>query len=276
MRRKYPLRMAVAMRKWGALFSIYFQETFAYRASMIIWILTDIVTSVTMPLVWINSNKLQEGSIQGFSQQGFVLYYLCNLLIIMFVTSHIMWDLATEIKEGQFTAYLMRPFSIFQLMFVRNLTWRLLRAALCTPIFLLFLWAFSGYLGGASVYLGPWFWVSLILGHLVSFFTVYALAMIALIVQEAHSLFELYYVPMLFLSGQLFPISMLPDWARNLAYVFPFYFTAGLPTEILVGKVKVEQAPTMVLIQLAWIAFAAVVGQYIWKVGRRHYTAVGM
>lgn len=268
--------MAVAMRKWGALFSIYFQETFAYRASMIIWILTDIVTSVTMPLVWINSNKLQEGSIQGFSQQGFVLYYLCNLLIIMFVTSHIMWDLATEIKEGQFTAYLMRPFSIFQLMFVRNLTWRLLRAALCTPIFLLFLWAFSGYLGGASVYLGPWFWVSLILGHLVSFFTVYALAMIALIVQEAHSLFELYYVPMLFLSGQLFPISMLPDWARNLAYFFPFYFTAGLPTEILVGKVKVEQAPTMVLIQLAWIAFAAVVGQYIWKVGRRHYTAVGM
>lgn len=268
--------MTWTMRKWGALFSIYFQETFAYRASMVIWILTDIVTSITMPLVWINSNTLAAGPIQGFTQQGFVLYYLCNLLIIMFVTSHIMWDLATEIKEGQFTAYLMRPFSIFQLMFVRNLTWRILRTLLCAPIFLFFLWAFRGYLEGANVYLGPWFWVTLILGHLVSFFTVYALAMIALIVQEAYSLFELYYVPMLFLSGQLFPISMLPGWARDLSYAFPFYFTAGLPTEVLVGKVTVAQAPTMVLFQVGWIVLALVVGQYIWKVGRRHYTAVGM
>jgi ABC-2 type transport system permease protein len=268
--------MSWTMRKWWALFSIYFQETFAYRASMIIWILTDIVTSLTMPLVWIHSNALAKGPIQGFDQQGIVLYYLCNLLIIMFVTSHIMWDLAMEIKEGQFTAHLLRPFSIFQLTFVRNLTWRILRTSLCLPIFLFFLWAFRGYLAGADVYLGPWFWICLILGHLVSFFTVYALAMIAMIVQEAHSLFELYYVPMLFLSGQLFPVSMLPDWARNLSYAFPFYFTAGLPTEVLVGKVTPSQAPMYALVQLGWIALAAVLGQWTWRVGRRHYTAVGM
>jgi ABC-2 type transport system permease protein len=268
--------MSWTFRKWLALFGIYFQETFAYRASMVIWILTDIVTSVTMPLVWIHTNTLQQGPIQGFNQQGIVLYYLCNLLIIMFVTSHIMWDLAMEIKEGQFTAYLLRPFSIFQLTFVRNLTWRLLRTALCFPIFLFFLWAFRGYLEGAEMYVGPWFWICLILGHLVSFFTVYALAMIALIVQEAHSLFELYYVPMLFLSGQLFPISMLPDWARNLSYAFPFYFTAGLPTEVLVGKVSSSEAPTFALMQLGWIAVGAIAGRILWNVGRKHYTAVGM
>jgi ABC-2 type transport system permease protein len=268
--------MTWTMRKWGALFAIYFQETFAYRASMVIWILTDIVTSVTMPLVWVHSNALQSGTVQGFDQGAIVLYYLCNLLIIMFVTSHLMWDLAVEIKEGQFTAYLMRPFSVFQLSFVRNIAWRILRTCLCTPIFLLIMWCFRSYLTGAHVYLGPWFWIALILGHLVSFFTVYALAMIAMIVQEAQSLFELYYVPMLFLSGQLFPIAMLPAWAKNLSYAFPFYFTSGLPTEVLVGKVTPSQAPTMVLVQLGWIVVALVAGRFTWTLGRKHYTAVGM
>ncbi|MGL1465783.1 hypothetical protein ACSTI9_00195, partial [Vibrio parahaemolyticus] len=63
---------------------------------------------------------------------------------------------------------------------------------------------------GAHFYIGWEFWVSLILGHFVSFTFVIAFAMIALYVQEAQAIFELYYVPMLFLSGQLFPIAVLP------------------------------------------------------------------
>ncbi len=264
------------MRKFRALFAIYFQETFAYRASMIIWIMTDIVTSITMPLVFLKASALKGGPIEGFSGSDFVIYYLSNLLITMFVTSHIMWDLAMEIKEGQFTQYLMRPHSIFQTMFVRNLVWRILRTLLCLPIFLFFLYMFRGYLTGASLTLGITFWVALIMGHLVSFCLAWALAMLALIVQEAHSIFELYYVPMLFFSGQLFPIAMLPEWARSISYAFPFYYTSGFPTEILVGRVSPSQAWPLIGGQLAWIVFALVLGQFLWVRGRRHYTAVGM
>ena len=64
------------------------------------------------------------------------------------------------------------------------------------------------------------------------------MAMLALFTQEVTSIFELYYIPMLFLSGQLFPIAMLPQWAAKLAKMFPFYFTTGAPTEILIGRVQ--------------------------------------
>lgn len=243
---------------------------------MIIWIMTDIVTSITMPLVFLKASALQGGSIQGFTGADFVTYYLSNLLITMFVTSHIMWDLAMEIKEGQFTQYLLRPHSIFQTMFIRNLVWRILRTLLCFPIFLFFLWMFRGHLQGSHLSLGPTFFIALVLGHLVSFCLAWALAMIALVVQEAQSIFELYYVPMLFFSGQLFPIAMLPDWARSLSYSFPFYYTSGFPTEILVGRVPPERAWPLIGGQLCWIGIALVAGRLLWLRGRKYYTAVGM
>jgi ABC-2 type transport system permease protein len=266
--------MTATLRKWRAIFSVYFQDGIAYRASGLIWILTDLTTAVTMPLVWAKASS--GGSIQGFSTSDFVLYYLCLLLLGSFITSHIMWELAMEIKEGQFTNMLVRPVSFYQFTFLRNLSWRIIRTCLFLPFFVLLLWAYRGYLGGAHVYLGWEFWCAVLLGHLVSFTTVMMMSMIALFTQEAMSIFELYYVPMLFLSGQLFPIAVLPGWARLLGKLFPFYYTTGAPTEILIGRVSGTAALQVLGAQVIWIFLAYGISKVLWARGLRHYTGVGM
>jgi ABC-2 type transport system permease protein len=265
------------LKKWQAVFGIFFQEGLAYRASGLIWIMTDLVTAVTMPLVWAKAgNIMGGGSIGGFTASDFVLYYLCMLLLGSFITSHIMWELATEIKEGQFSIILIRPIGFFQYTFFRNLSWRIIRTSLFAPIFFLLLLGYRGYLADATIFLGWEFWLSLILGHLVSFTFVIMMAMFALFVQEAYSIFELYYVPMLFLSGQLFPIAVLPEWARVLAKFFPFYFTTGAPTEILIGRVSGAAVPQTLLIQAAWVVGCYIGAKLLWKKGLKHYTGVGM
>lgn len=264
------------LRKWRAVFSIYFQEGLAYRASGLIWVMTDVTTAVTMPLVWVKANQASGKAIAGFTASDFVLYYLCMLLIGCFVTSHILWELSMEIKEGQFSTALIRPMSFYQITFLRNFSWRIIRPTLFLPFFCLMIWAYHGYLGQAHVYLGWQFWTALILGHLISFNVAYMMAMLALFIQEAQSVFELYYIPMLFLSGQLFPIAVLPGWAKALSYAFPFYFTTGLPTEILVGRVSGPSTLTLITGQVAWMVGAYLVSQVLWKKGLRHYTAVGM
>lgn len=268
--------MGVAIRKWRATFSIFFQETIAYKASMFIWLLTDLVIAVTMPLVWAKASAAQAGPIAGFTTSDFVLYYLCLLLLGCFITSHIMWDLAMEIKEGNFSSVLVKPMNFMTYTFFRNLSWRVIRASFFVPIFLILLVLYRGYLTDARVFLGWQFWLSVALGHLVSFTFVYMMAMLALFVQEAMSIFELYYVPMLFLSGQLFPIAVLPEWAQTLAKFFPFYFTTGAPTEILIGRIPVDAMGGVLLTQIAWIGGALVAGQLLWRHGLKHYTGVGM
>ncbi|AIE87141.1 ABC transporter permease [Fimbriimonas ginsengisoli] len=266
--------MEVALRKWKAVFAIYFQEGLAYRASGIIWILTDVTTAVTMPLVWSHASKA--GAIAGYRTSDFVLYYLCMLMLGSFVTSHIMWDLAVEIKEGQFSTALLRPMSFFQISYIRNLSWRIIRVSLFAPVFVLLLILYRSLLGDATLHFGPEFWLSLVLGHFVSFTVVMAMAMLALYTQEVYSIFELYYIPMLFLSGQLFPISLLPAWAAGLAKAFPFYFTTGAPTEILIGRVTGAAAWQTIGIQCIWIVIAYAAAKFLWRKGLRHYTGVGL
>ena len=265
---------AATLRKARAIFAIYFQESIAYRASGLIWVMTDVTTAVTMPLVWATAAK--SGEIAGFATSDFVLYYLCMLLIQCFAVSHLMWDIATEIKDGTFSNTLLRPVNWTLLMFVRNFAWRIFRPFLFLPFFLLFLVLYRGYLGDAHVVLSPVFFVSLFLAHLVSFTLGLAVSMIALFTQEAMSIFELYYLPMMLLSGNVFPIAVLPGWAQSIAHALPFYATVGAPTEMLVGRTPSSQIPAILLTQLVWIAVSYVVYRLLWNKGLKVYAGVGM
>jgi len=268
------MTLATTWRQWKATAVVWALDGFAYKAQGFIWILTDTVTGITMPLVW--AAAAQGGLIQGYAAADFVLYYMCMLFLTCFITSHFMWDVSWEIKEGIFSVYLIRPMPYFQFMVVRNFTWRVIRTLIFAPMGFLLIWFYWSYLQGAHLYLGWEFWVSVLLGHLLSITFVIALSMIALFVQEAQSVFELYYFPMLFLSGQLFPVSMMPDWVRSLAVIFPFYYTTGVPTEVVVGKLSPAAAQQMIIIQLWWIVISYIAQRILWKYGLRAYTAVGM
>ncbi len=261
-------------RKWRAVFSIYFQDGLAYRASGLIWITTELVTAITMPLVWARAQS--SGQIAGYTTSDFVLYYLCTLLLQGFITSHILWEISLEIKEGLFSSQLLRPISYFQFSMLRNLPWRLIRPALFFPFFVILVWAYRPMLGEARVFLGWEFWASVVLGHFVSYTLVLMLGMIALFTQEATAIFELYYIPLLFLSGSMFPIALLPDWAQNLARSLPFYFTTGAPTEILVGRLSAQAAIPVLGMQLAWIGLSYVGFRILWAAGLKRYSGVGL
>ena len=260
--------------RWRAVFSIYFQDSIAYRASGFIWILTDATTALTMPFVWLSAT--QGSGMKGFSGGDLVLYYLCSLLIGAFVTCWFMFDIATEIKEGQFTATLVRPISFFGLCIVRNLSWRIVRVTLTLPFFLFFLWLYRAPLAGAQVHVSWQLGAAIVLGHLVSLTTAMALAMLALFVGEAMALFELYFFPQVFLSGTLFPVALLPGWAQTIGKVLPFYYTTGLPTEIMIGRVSAAQAVPLLGVQVAWIGIASALWVALYRRGLRHYTGVGM
>lgn len=266
--------MTATLRKWKAVFAIFVQEGLAYRASGIIWIFTDLTNALTMPLVWAHASGGAE--IGGMRAGDFIVYYLAILLLGSFVTSHIMWEIATEIREGIFSTHLVRPISFYQFSFFRNLSWRLLRMTLTLPFFLLLLYLYRGYLGDFQPNLGPEFWISFVLGHLVSFGFVIMMSMLALFVQEAMAIFELYYVPQLFLSGYLFPITLLPDWARQLSMFFPFFYTLGAPTSILVNQLKGPEAWRAIGMQCVWIVVCYLLSRVLWRKGLKHYTGVGM
>ena len=271
-RRPFLVRGA---RKWWRIFSVFAQDALAYRAVAVIWILTDAIPALVMPLIWLAAFN-GRAEIAGFAPSQITAYYLVLLFITNLVQCHQMWEMAQDIKEGRFSSYLIRPFSYGTMNYLSFLAWRIMRTALFLPIFAVAVYLFRGNLQWQDYYLGWPFFASVALGHLVSFFISYAMGLLALHFVETRSLFNFWYMPLLVFSGQVAPLAMFPPTVQRIAEVLPFRYTVALPTEIFLGRLSPSQMQQGLLWQLAWIGIAYVIGWLLWRTGVKRFTGVGL
>jgi ABC-2 type transport system permease protein len=150
------------------------------------------------------------------------------------------------------------------------------RLVVFVPMLALAVWIYAPHLTQARFEWGPTFWLSLVMGHLVSFMLAYALGLLALFFQEVFSVYNIYYIPMLFLSGQLVPIGVFPEWLQALSRYLPFQYTVALPTEVFMGRVPESLAWQGIGIQVAWTVSLYLLAKVLWRKGLLYYTGVGM
>ncbi len=271
-------RLYWAWRKWRALVGMFVQDGLAYKANLIIWILTDAVTAMVMPLIWLAAYN-GRGQIQGFSPSEMVLYYLVMLGLTGFIQSHVMWDMAGDVKSGKFNIYLIRPLPFVMYMLASNLGWRAMRTLLTVPLLALVAFGFRHYLpdlGAGHYRIGPVFWLSVVLGHLVSFTLSYALGLLALWLYEVRSLFNFYYLPLLILSGQLAPLALLPPALTRFALWTPFPYTLAFPTDIFLGRLSSGRIEMGLFAQAVWIIISLLAASVLWRGGVRRFAAFGI
>lgn len=270
-----PALVAREARKWRRVFSVFVQDALVYRAVAVVWILTDTIPALVMPLLW-RASFNGRATIAGFSPSDFTAYYLVLLLVTNLIQCHVMWDMATEIKEGRFSSFLIRPFSYRAMHYLGFLAWRLMRTVLFLPVFALVVFVFRHSLHWQDYQAGGPFFASLILGHFVSFFTTYAFGLLALFFVETRSLFNFWYMPLIIFSGQLAPLALFPPGWQTVAKFLPFRYTIALPTEIFLGRLSPAEVAQGMLAQVVWIIVGYAGGSLLWRAGLKRFTGVGL
>ncbi len=256
--------------KLASLFRLYFADVFAYKAASVIWVLADLQAALMMPIVW-----RAVGGLQGYSKGEVTTYYVVAMTLSQFVTCHLLWDIAFDIREGAFTAFQVRPFSHRAASFVRNIAWRCGKLILFIPLLLLLL-PLYGLPSLHGLHPGGFFVLTVVLGQTVAFLSAYCMAMVTLWTTEFVSLFQLYYFPELLLSGRVVPLSALPEWARRLADWTHFRYTVSFPTETLLGKLSPSAVMQGLAAQAAWCVVFWWLGNVLYARGVRHYSGFGM
>ena len=273
---------ARAWRKWAPVVAgMFFQDGMVYKANTLVWIMTDVVTAVTMPLIWLASYN-GRAMIHGYTPTQMVVYYLTVLALTGLIESHVMWDMATDVKQGKFNNYLIRPYPMLEYMFTANLGWRLMRTLLSLPLLVLVALAFHHYLPHSSsvaqYHWGPAFWLAVVLGHMISFLLSYGLGLLSLWLYESRSIYELYYLLMLIFSGQIAPLTLLPPFLLNVIAWLPFPYVISFPVQIFLGRVSLTGA--MARLRRANVLDRCRRGvpprSYFWRGGVRRFTAFGI
>jgi ABC-2 type transport system permease protein len=265
---------ASALRKCRAVFSLHIQDSFAYRAQGIIWIISDTVPTITLPLMWLAAFGART-TLNGFTKTELVAYYLAMAVCTNLVNAH-PWEIAHDIKEGRLSIYLTRPFSYYWFIFASNLSWRLVRTVLFVPFFALILIIFRSYLVWADYNIGADFWLSLTLAHLLSYQIAWTLGLMAFYLIEVGGLYEFYYMIGGFLAGQMAPLQMLPAAVRELSQALPFAYVLWFPVQVFLGKASREALVSGLWHQVFWIAALAIGAHFLWRAGLKRYTAVGI
>ncbi|MGH9632614.1 MAG: ABC transporter permease [Bryobacteraceae bacterium] len=86
-------------------------------------------------------------------------------------------------------------------------------------------------------------------------------------VAESNILIQLMYMPMLFLSGAIFPIAIMPAWAQTISHFLPTsYLASGIQGMILRGESLMQNAiAALALIAATGIALLVSVKLFRWE-----------
>lgn len=254
------------------LLRIGLAEAVAYRAEMVVWMLT-----MTMPLVslalW--SAVADVAPVAGFASGDFAAYFLATLVVRQVTGSWVVWEMNQEIRSGTLVRRLLRPVSPLLTYACEGVAAVPLRSLVALPF------AVAGLVatGGSRLPHDATTWVawgvSMVGAWLLGFALLATLGALAFYLESTTALFDAYMALFLVLSGYLVPLELLPAWVRAVARALPLRYTLATPVEILVGRLPRAALAGELAAQWAWVVAAWAVATFAFRRGVRRFAAYG-
>ncbi len=266
------------IRDLRKLYVQQFKTTFAsmvqYRASLLIWTISAVLEPLVYLIVWSTVSNGSGGSVGAYTAQGFAAYYIVFMLVNQVSYTWIMYEYEYRVRQGSLSFALLKPVHPIHSDISDNLASKLITL----PV-LLVIAAILALIFHPTASLHAWavaaFIPALVLAFFVRFLLEWTLALAAFWTTRVNAINQVYFVLMLFLSGQIAPLTLFPNWLQIVADVLPFRWMIGFPVELLLGRLRLLQALEGLAIQGSWLALSLVLIRLVWRLGVRVYSAVG-
>ena len=264
-----------------ALLQVYRQQvktSFAmmlqYRVALVIWLISQVLDPVIYLVVWSTVSVASGGAVGGYTRGDFAAYFLVLMLVNNITYSWIMYEYDNRVREGTLSAALLRPVHPIHTDIAENLSSKMIS----TPGMLIIALVL-GFVFRPTVHLMPWalaaFIPAVALAFLLRFLLEWTLALAAFWTTRVSALNQMYFVALLFLSGQVAPLSLFPRLVQAVAAALPFRWIIAFPVELLLGNLTPTDALVGFAAQVGWIGVSLLLVRLVWRAGVRQYSAVG-
>ncbi|MFW5748992.1 MAG: ABC transporter permease [Chloroflexota bacterium] len=243
-----------------------------YRAGLAIWMIEVVLEPVIYLVVW--QAAVGGGEIAGYAARDFAAYYLMMMIVTHLTQMWHMWEFEWRIREGQFNRLLLLPIHPIHGDIASNLTYKALMMIVVVPAVIFLALVFQ------PVFTPPaWsvaaFIPAVMLAAALAFVLGWVVAMAAFWTVRITAINQMYFLAMLFFSGFIAPLDVLPTFLQSIAGVLPFQWIYAFPIELSLGRLSVDEAVLGFAMQGAWLAVSVGLLLIIWKQAIRRYGAVG-
>ncbi|HKZ83621.1 MAG TPA: ABC-2 family transporter protein [Anaerolineae bacterium] len=249
-------------------------QQFQYRVANYFYMIGMVAEPVIYLVVWSTVANAQGGSVGGYTAQGFAAYYIVWTLVrnMNIVLTPYAWE--SRIRRGQLSAELLRPTHPVHLDIGYFAGWKFVVIVMWLPIAAVLTLAFRPMISPTPVEIAG-FAVAIWGGFFVRFFLQWALGLLSFWITRVSAIFELYFTIELLFSGRLVPLSLMPEWAQQIAALLPFKWAFQFPIETLIGRLSTEEILFGLGMQALWTAIGIAIVSIVWRTALRRYSAVG-
>jgi ABC-2 type transport system permease protein len=264
------------MRKYLEIALINFKAQFAWRADAGFAALVVACRVVFAYLLWgiLFRGKAEIGGL-GFGAM-LSYYVVSSFLTQVDMSDRVAWELNSRVRDGSFSKYLVIPASP-QAYFVAQVAgveffYVLIDFAAALACAFVFRFGFSlqADVGIALAATGM-----ILLGLLFMVLFNYSLGLLTFRFQDIWPFYMIKNNLVLFASGAIVPLSLLPETVQGFMRYLPFYYVGYLPSMLLVGRKADEAAPGLLVLGL-WCLGLVVVNKLMYEGFRRRYEGVGI
>jgi len=247
---------------------------FQYRASLAIWMIGQVLEPLVYLIVWTIVSNTSGGSVGSYTTKEFAAYFIVLMLVNQVTYTWIMYEYEYRIREGTLSFALLKPVHPIHSDISDNLSSKLITLPMMIVIAIGLAIAFHASISPPLWTIGV-FIPSLLLAFLVRFLLEWTLAQTAFWTTRVGAINQTYFVLLLFLSGQIAPLTLLPHPVQIVASILPFRWVISFPVEVLLGQHTPVEALMGLGAQVAWLIISVVLVRVVWRAGVRVYSAVG-
>jgi ABC-2 type transport system permease protein len=245
-----------------------------YRATLFIYLIGNILEPLIYLVVWSTVSRSSGGSIGGYSAKDFAAYYIVFMLVNQATFTWVMYEFDYRIREGMFSPVLLHPIHPIHADIAANLSAKVVSlpvmVAAAAGLTAIFHPALKFNLWTAAAFVP-----AVVLGFFVRFLVEWTVALAAFWTTRVTAVNQIHFMAMLFFSGQIAPLTVLPRPLQVAATILPFRWTVGFPVELILGRLTPAEVLTGFAVQAAWLMGAAWFLKFAWRASVKRYSAVG-
>jgi ABC-2 type transport system permease protein len=247
---------------------------FQYRAATYFYMIGMVVEPVIYLVVWSIIARSHGGAVDGLTPGAFAAYYIVWMLVrnVNIVFTPFGWE--WRIKEGNFAAQLLKPVHPIHYDLGEFAGGKVVVIILWLPIALALSLAFHPSLHPSWLQCGVFF-LAIWGAYLIRSLMLWVLGLITFWTTRVSAIYEAYFLAELLLSGRLVPMQLMPRWAQQLSWAFPFRWTFGFPISSLTGPISNHDLLVGLAMQGLWIAVGTALMTLVWRRAVARFSSVG-
>jgi ABC-2 type transport system permease protein len=268
--------MIRTLRALPTMLKIGLAEAIAYRAEMLVWVL-----STTMPFVmWVMWSAVAQAapvvgqSGKAYTASTFTAYFLSTFIVRQLVSSWASWEMNWEVRQGTLSMRLLRPMHPVLAYASGHIAALPLRLFVATPVAVALVLSSLPQLPHDWRIWALWL-VSLAGAWMVAFLSNIAVGTMCFFMESSIKVMEVWMACLMVFSGYLIPLDMFPEGFRVAAEVLPFRYQIGLPVELMTGMYDVDAALGLIAVQWQWAIGLLFISLLMWNMGVKRFQAFG-